>query len=214
MQTEKTQDCCISESPCNQVAPVFLEYEEKLKGFIQKQVKDKEAAQEITQQLFLKIYNNCEQLPQVYNKKAWLYQITRNAVFDFFRENKHVVYLQPNEDLEQQPDHTFNKELLECVRPLINLLPPAYAQPLLLSDIEGIPQKEIAEKLGISLSGAKSRIQRGREKLKALFIECCYLELDREGNIVSADIKETCTPLKQLRQKLTSEKGTNITGYL
>lgn len=192
-------DC---ENTCGRVAPVFLEYEALLKAFIGKRVADKDQTQEIAHQVLLKLYNNCEQLPQVRHLKAWLYQITRNAVYDYFRENQKLTYLETPPETAPDQETSFQKELQEYIAPLIELLPAAYAEPLRLSDLEGLPQQEIAWQLNLSLSATKSRIQRGREKLKALFTECCHLELDRQGSLVSAVIREDCAPLQALRESL------------
>jgi RNA polymerase sigma-70 factor, ECF subfamily len=192
-------DC---ENTCGRVAPVFLEYEALLKAFIGKRVRDKEQTEEIARQVLLKLYNNCEQLPRVQHLKAWLYQITRHAVYDYFREHQQVTYLEAEADLAEAPQDSLRQELQEYIGPLISLLPAAYAEPLRLSDLEGVPQQQIADQLGLSLSGAKSRIQRGREKLKALFTECCHLELDRQGGLAGAVIREDCAPLQPLRESL------------
>jgi RNA polymerase sigma-70 factor, ECF subfamily len=192
----KTVDTCAA------VAPVFLEYEAKLKGFVMKRVKDKDEANDILQQLYVKLYKHCEQLQDVRNMNAWLYQIARNAVYDHFREQGRNIPLADEESFEAQlQQEPTQQESENLVLPLINLLPQEYAEPLRLSEIEGISQKEIAERLGMSYSGAKSRVQRGREKLKELFLECCHLELDRKGHLVSATAKESCKPLQvQLRK--------------
>ncbi|GAB3821673.1 RNA polymerase sigma factor SigZ [Pontibacter rugosus] len=198
----KTNGELVQQETCGAVAPVFLAYEAQLKGFVQKRVKDEDEANEILQQLYLKLYKSCEQLQEVQNLKAWLYQITRNAVYDFFRENSRtqcinldVEWPEP-EELTDQARH----EVEALVAPLINLLPEAYAEALRLSELEGLSQKEIANHLGVSYSGAKSRVQRGREKLKQLFAECCHLELSRDGQVLSAEVKDTCIPLLAHKQ--------------
>lgn len=198
------ENCCINPEQnkatatdsCAAVAPVFLAYEAQLKGFVQKQVKDREVAEDILQQLYLKLYKNCEQLQEVHNLKSWLYQITRNTVYDFFRENSRRQSLDAGADLlaEELPEQT-RQEVEALVEPLISLLPPLYAEPLRLSELEGISQKEIAERMGISYSGAKSRIQRGREQLKQLFLECCHLEFSHDGQVISAQVKSSCKAL-------------------
>ncbi|MBC5775494.1 RNA polymerase sigma factor SigZ [Pontibacter sp. KCTC 32443] len=197
-------NCCHTPEPnkltadtCSAVAPVFLAYEAQLKGFVQKRILDKDEANDILQQLYLKVYKHCEQLPEVKNMKAWLYQITRNAVYDFFRESSRYQTITELE-LEELPDDT-RHDVEALVEPLISLLPEEYAEALRLSELEGVSQKEIAERLGISYSGAKSRVQRGREKLKALFMECCHLEFSHDGSIVSASIKDSCKPLQQYK---------------
>ena len=183
------------------MAPFFLTYEEKLKGFIQKQVRDPDTAQEITQNLFLKVYQHCESLPEVKNPKAWLYQVTRNAITDYYRAHKQEVSLDVAGELPNETDINLANEILELVEPMIAMLPEEYAQPLYLSDILSLPQKEIAAQLNLSLSGTKSRIQRGREKLKALFLECFFLEFDHTGHLVQAQARHDCKPLQQLLNK-------------
>lgn len=198
-------NCCINpttnlpEDSCAAVAPVFLAYEAQLRGFVLKRVQDKETANDILQQLYLKLYKNCEQLQGVQNLKAWLYQVTRNTVHDFFRENGRK---QPMDDGAEMPDpedltERNRQEVEALVEPLINLLPTEYAEALRLSELEGVSQKEIAERLGISYSGAKSRVQRGREKLKQLFLECCHLELSHNGQLLGAEVKADCKALQE-----------------
>lgn len=203
------ENCCNTSVPnpepiidsCSAVAPVFLAYEAQLKGFVQKRILDQDEANDILQQLYLKVYKNCEQLQEIKNTKAWLYQITRNAVYDFFRENSRRQSIADMELAEGElPDET-RHEVEALVEPLINLLPAEYAEALRLSELEEISQKEIAERLGISYSGAKSRVQRGREKLKALFLECCHLEFSHDGQVIGASVRESCKPLQHLAKK-------------
>jgi RNA polymerase sigma-70 factor, ECF subfamily len=190
-----TIDCCSA------VAPVFLAYQAQLKGFVQKRIVDKAEVDDILQQLYLKMYKNCELLPEVKNMKAWLYQVTRNAMYDFFRENSRYQSIADIELAEDEFPDAARHEVESLVEPLINLLPAEYAEALKLSELEEISQKEIAERLGISYSGAKSRVQRGREKLKALFMECCHLEFSHDGQVIGASVKESCKPLKHLAKK-------------
>ncbi|AKQ47448.1 hypothetical protein TH63_02660 [Rufibacter radiotolerans] len=179
------------------MAPVFLSYQDALQGFIRKRVLNQADAEDLSQQVLLKVHRHCESLPQVKNVKAWLYEISRNVVNDFHRSRQRETYLTEDTDLAMAPaEQSPLQELENCVGPLLQLLPPEYAEPLRLSDLEGLPQQEIATKLGLSLSGAKSRIQRGREKLKAVFLECCDFEMDRQGKLISVDIKPDCQTLK------------------
>ncbi len=57
-------------------------------------------------------------------------------------------------------------------------------QALILTEYQGLTQRELAERLGLSFSGAKSRVQRAREKLKQQLLECCHFELDRRNHIL------------------------------
>lgn len=190
LTTNCTTDACAA------VAPVFLEYEARLKGFVMKRIKDREEANDMLQQLYLKLYKNCEQLQDARHISGWLYQITRNALTDYFREKGKSPFLDADQEIADAPQET-QHELEALVLPLLQLLPQEYAEPLRLSELEGMSQKEVAARLGMSYSGAKSRIQRGREKLKQKFMECCHLELDRHGQLLSASIKPDCAPLQE-----------------
>lgn len=70
---------------------------------------------------------------------------------------------------------------------LIAELPETYREAVQLSELEGLPQHEIARRLGLSLSGAKSRVQRGRALLKDVLEQCCRFEFDRRGNLIDID---------------------------
>lgn len=88
-----------------------------------------------------------------------------------------------------EPEADYITELASCLQPLIADLPETYRLPRVLSEIEGLTQKEVAARLGLSLSGAKSRVQRGREKLRQRLLECCDIETGRRG-IVGYEIRD------------------------
>ena len=79
---------------------------------------------------------------------------------------------------------------MNCLLPMIQSLPELYRKTLLLSEIESLSQKEVAQKLGLSLSAVKSRVQRGRERLKKLLLECCRFEFDHQGTVTDFENKE------------------------
>ena len=76
------------------------------------------------------------------------------------------------------------EEVAACLIPFIRALPPAYGEALMLTDIGGLPQAEAARRLGLSVSGLKSRVQRGRAKLKQALLRCCAIETDRWGTVL------------------------------
>lgn len=198
---------------CEQVAPVFLEYEEKLRAFIRKRIPDEDDGKDLLQQVLLRLYHHCEKLPDVRNMQGWLYQVTRNTLNDYFKEKARHISLNgqpakpgPQEagmlHAELSDDDRLQKEMVEYIRPLISLLPLKYSEPLIMSDLEGIPQQEIADRLDISLSGAKSRVQRAREKLREVILECSRLELDRQGRLISMEIKDSCGCMQGVKSRV------------
>ncbi len=72
----------------------------------------------------------------------------------------------------------------EWLQPMLETLPKKYRHALRLTELEGMTQQGLARELGLSLSAAKMRVRRGREKLKAALLDCCHFELDRRGNIL------------------------------
>lgn len=162
-----------------------------LNGFVLKRVDDKEAVGDIIQDVFLKVHSKIGTLKDDESVTSWIFQITRNAITDYYRKqqksNREISKVEQIEDLHHTDE---TQEFSRCVSPMINALPDKYKEALTLSEIEGLPQNELAELLGISYSGAKSRVQRGREKLKDLLLQCCTITTDKYGNIIEYDQKD------------------------
>ena len=146
---------------------VWQAYHLKLRAFIQGKVIDDAASDDILQIVFLKAHSGLASLKDKRKLNSWLYQIARNAITDYFRSQKSVVEIpewlpQPEADTAEK----VYQELSECLRSMIQLLPGKYREAIVLSELEGLTQKEVAKLQGISHSGAKSRVQRGRTLLK------------------------------------------------
>src|SRR5260221_14706069 len=103
-------------------------------------------------------------------------------------------------EMSYMPEDRFDdvvSELIPCIQEMIDDLPVDYRQALLLTEYEGLTQRELAERLGLSLSGAKSRVQRAREKLKAMLLDCCHFEFDRLGKIIDYQPRCACCANQQ-----------------
>jgi RNA polymerase sigma-70 factor (ECF subfamily) len=85
---------------------------------------------------------------------------------------------------EELPGEDAVRELLPCVAAMVDALPDTYREALRLTEYEGLSQKKLSERLGISFSGAKSRVQRARTKIKQQLLDCCHFQLDHAGRIV------------------------------
>ncbi len=165
---------------CELVAPVFQEYRHILARYIQSRVKDSVESEELLSEVMMKIYTNCEKLLGIRNTQAWLITIARNTITDYFRykEKRHSTSLSLELSVEDEPD--FIHQLEACVPSLIQMLPEKYANPLADYELKGIPQKSLAIQYNLSESGLKSRVQRGRKMLKALFTEYCGHLIEEE----------------------------------
>lgn len=154
----------------------------QLRHYINKRIDDESAVDDILQDVYIKASNNLQQLKLTGSLKGWLYRIAHNTIMDFYR--KRQPYEELPEDLiaeEQDTGKQAREELAQCLSPLINELPEKYGEPLRLAELEGVSQQEIADKFGLSLSGAKSRIQRGRIKFREQMMACCDFEVGQEG---------------------------------
>jgi RNA polymerase sigma-70 factor (ECF subfamily) len=169
------------------IISIWKNFRIELLYFIKTKVKDEYAAEDILQEVFIKVYKSIEQLEDPSKLKAWLYRTTNNAIIDFYRRGKQsTLELDELEDVHGIEDDTenMNKEISECIKSMLDELPDKYKEPLKLYEFNRMKHKEIAEKLNISLSGSKTRIQRARIKLKEVLMECCEFKLDTYGNII------------------------------
>jgi RNA polymerase sigma-70 factor (ECF subfamily) len=158
-----------------------------LQQFIRRRVSDEVTAEDVLQDVFLKIHQHIEAIRDVKKLESWIYQITRNAIIDSYRNSRPTTTLEAEEVLdmpEELPDDDVVSDLLPCVRAMVKNLPELDRQALVLTEYQGLTQKELAERLGLSFSGAKSRVQRAREKLKQQLLDCCHFELDRRGHVI------------------------------
>ena len=171
---------------------IWNEYSKELKRFVLSKVKDKESCKDILQEVFIKMHSNIHTLKNEEKVKSWLFQITRNAISDFYRTQK--LALDVNEVVIKEEEKTSNANVLlsACMELQINKLPLIYKEALMKTEFQKYSQLQLAEELNISYSGAKSRVQRAKEMLKKYFVQCCNVASDKYGNIVSFSVKHNC----------------------
>ena len=166
---------------------VWETFHTPLQQFIRRRVSDDATAEDLLQDVFLNIHQHVDTLRDVKKLESWIYQITRNAIIDYYRSTRATTTLDVSEALqlaEELPDEDVITELFPSVRAMVMSLPVQDRQALILTEYQGLTQKELAERLGLSLSGAKSRVQRARAKLKQQLLACCHFELDRRGHVI------------------------------
>lgn len=162
------------------LSTVWNEHKTRLRGYIAKRVDDRAAVDDLLQEVLIKAYEKGHTIKHSGRVAAWLYRVAANAIADYYRGRPAHAEL-PGDLAAPERERNYIAELASCLHPLIADLPETYREALVMSEIEGLPQKEVAARLGISLSGAKSRVQRGREKLRERLYECCDIELGRRG---------------------------------
>ncbi len=168
-----------------------------LRRFIAKRVSREQDVEDVLQDVFCRIHARLSTLEDSGKLHAWVYQIARHAVADYYRSNRVTIGLP--EDLEdtqsQLPESPeVSREIASCLRPMIGNLPEIYRQAIVLTEFEGLTQRELGLRLGLSPSGAKSRVQRARGMLKKMLLECCRFEFDRTGQIL--DYQQKTNPCR------------------
>jgi len=175
---------------------IWKQYHGQLHRFIANRVQGPSIADDLLQEVFVKIHQRIRTLVDDTRIQSWLYQVTRNAIIDYFRSQRPREAIPEDISIPETRQNTTLLELAECIRPMVESLPQAYREAMVLSELKGLAQKEVAEKLGMSLSGAKSRVQRGRVKLKEMIVDCCHIEFDHRGSVIGYDPKnkrcDTC----------------------
>ena len=125
--------------------------------------------------------------------KSWIYQIARNSITDYFRKGKFIETEISENFFSVDNEPTKEDELMPCIKPFIQQLRPNYKQALEFTELENNSQKELAEKMNISYSGAKSTVQRARLQLRKVFEQCCKIEADKYGSILSVTPNSDCS---------------------
>lgn len=179
------------DGPHMTLTAAWQEHRESLVRFVRTRVDDPSSAEDIVHDVLLRAYERQSQLRDQSKLAPWLYQMTRNAIADHHRGRKPHEEL-PEELAEPEAEPAVIQQLAGCLTPLIARLPEPYRDALTLSEIDGLTQQETAARLGISLSGAKSRIQRARTKLQDLIHACCRIELDHRGSIRDYEPRPKC----------------------
>lgn len=177
-----------------EVTTIWTNFHKELKAFTLNKTRNSADTDDILQEVFIKIIRNIDKVSQAENLKHYLYGIVRNAINDYFRNRKKIIdNTEIEEKFTEEETQSLNATIADCcIKPFINKLPDNYRDALLITEFQDISQRELAEKLNISYSGAKSRVQRGKEKLKELILNCCAYQSDIYGNIIDTE-KKNCS---------------------
>jgi RNA polymerase sigma-70 factor (ECF subfamily) len=165
--------------------------QQKLRPFVARRVGSPSDVDDVLQEIFLRMQRGLSGLRDDDRFGPWVYQVARSAIADHRRAAmRHPLasddYATDTPEPEE-PDDSAAAELAHYIAPFVAMLPSPYREALTLTELEGLTQKEAAEMLGISLSGMKSRVQRGRAQLRAALDACCHIALDARGHVLSCE---------------------------
>ena len=171
--------------------------EGSLRAFVARRVREAEV-DDVLQDVFVRLQRGVGALADEQRLEAWVYRVARSAIVDQYRTRARHGVPADTEATEQPAENDdepqAERELAGCVPQFVAALPEPYREALTLTDLQGLTQKEAAERLGVSLSGMKSRVQRGRAKLREAFDACCHIALDTRGGVVDYEPRGETKP--------------------
>src|SRR5215213_6684038 len=180
-----------STMPGRDTQQIWTEFGGRLRAFIGRRVDSEADADDILQDVFLRIHRHAGTVKRHERLVSWLFQVTRNAIADYYREpvRRRELPMGATPDLEATRHHAqdgvddadiaspaVRHELAACLAPMMEQLPPLYREAVRVVDLEGLPQQEAAARARITVSGMKSRVQRGRQALQSLLNACCQFD--------------------------------------
>lgn len=172
---------------------IWQDFSQRLRSFILRRVQSEHDAEDILQDTFGKVHSGIGSLKNQDRLEPWLYQITRNTITDYYRRQSRApldLADVPEPEADEEATEEQLEELAACLRPMIDDLPEKYRRAIIATEYEGASQKELSEQLGMSLSGAKSRVQRAKERLKGTMLACCHFEFDRLSKVIDYQPKD------------------------
>jgi RNA polymerase sigma-70 factor (ECF subfamily) len=156
--------------------------EAELRGWLRHRLGNPVDAEDMLQDLFIRAMQQGDRFCAVGNARAWLFEVARNALIDRLRVRREMVEL-PADLASPADDPLPIDSLVACLPRVLSELSPADREAITLCDLEGMPQMEYARRAGLSLPGAKSRVQRARRRLRERLSAACQVRLDAEGQV-------------------------------
>ena len=173
-------------SPPLSTDEIWRDFSARLRGYIGAQVRQPEDAEDILQEVFIRIHEKLDTLRSTDRLAPWLYALARNALIDHLRRRRGTEPLaEAAEPASREEEGNINALVASWLEPVLEQMPADYRAAVEAVELAGESQTSMAERLGLSASGAKSRVQRGRKMLRDRILDCCHLELDRRGNVLS-----------------------------
>ena len=184
----------------NATAGLWNQVHNGLRAFIAKRVRNEAEIEDLLQEVFVRVHRHLDSIHEPDRMVSWVFQITRNVIVDHYRSAERRREFPAGSATDIQEDlkalsvesekHEAEYELSNCLRPMIEKLSAAYREAITLVELEGLTHQEAAAKLGLSVPGMKSRVQRGRQQLHTMLNECCQIELDRRQGIVEFEERQ------------------------
>jgi len=181
----------------NCITKAWQDHEAELRTFLQSRLKDTHQTEDLLQDIFIKALAEGTQFCDLENSRAWLFRVAKNQMIDYQRTQKEHDDI-PEQVAEKNVEATPVANLSTCLPVALKEMNAEDQEIIQRCDLDGMNQADYAKLKGLSLTGAKSRIQRARKRLKDQLKITCHIIFDEQGNVCcfGDDIKETKNKLK------------------
>jgi RNA polymerase sigma-70 factor (ECF subfamily) len=185
----------------------WKELERHLRPYLARRVASAADIDDLLQDIFVRLHQSLATLRDEERFGGWVYRIANSAIVDKARQRARVPRIDSGDDIDvgvpEAAGEQLQSDLVECVALFVSRLPSPYREAVTLTELEGLTQREAAEMLGISCSGLKSRVQRGREKIRSMFDECCQISVDSRGRVMECEPRRSgesglCAALREV----------------
>ena len=172
-----------------ETSAMWAEFATPLRAFVARRVPAGIEPDDVVQEVFLRVVRHLPTLRDAERVEAWLYQIARNALRDAMRSRQRRDSRTDSLEIDLPTEPVLEDvraaeaELAPCLTGMVGRLPEPYRTAMELTSQQGLTQSEAAKRAGVSISGMKSRVQRAREQLKRMLLQCCEVDVDRRGGV-------------------------------
>jgi RNA polymerase sigma-70 factor, ECF subfamily len=164
-------------------------YQRPIVSYVYRMLGNYDAALDVTQEVFIKVYNSLTRYSSEYKFSTWLYKIAHNASIDYLRRNSHYfqsleqenadgsfeLQIESKRDTPEQEQE--NKELRSEIEIVVNCLPVVYRELILLRHSQDLSYDEISEITNLPLGTVKNRLFRARDLMRQMFVERGFIGL-------------------------------------
>jgi RNA polymerase sigma-70 factor (ECF subfamily) len=185
--TKTSKPICAESVEC-----LWQELASPLRGFLRTRTASDADAEDLLQDVFVRIQQRLPTLQDASKIQGWVYRIARNALIDHYRRRREHVRIEVEPETGD-PTGEDVVDLRPALRRFIAELPASYREPLVRHEYQGESIEEVGKALGLTTTAAKSRVRRARLMLREMLDRCCRFEFDRRGRVIAATPRQTCT---------------------
>jgi RNA polymerase sigma-70 factor (ECF subfamily) len=182
---------------------VWAKFAAPLRTFVARRVPPGIEPDDVVQEVFLRVVRHMPTLRDAERIEAWLFQIARNTLRDALRARQRrdgrtdALEMDVPDEADPEDLRAAELELAPCLTPMVSRLAEPYRTAIELTSVQGLTQTEAAKRVGVSVSGMKSRVQRARDQLKEMLLRCCDVDVDRRHGVADYRVREAAACIPQ-----------------